>query len=113
MLSIQRLYVVGERLGLSSTTSIYNHIRAGLLPHPVQVSVRSVGIPSNEIDAIIKARIEGQTEEQIKALVLDLHAARAAESGKPFNAGWLARSAEHKAQAKLRKPRRNGRISVA
>jgi predicted DNA-binding transcriptional regulator AlpA len=61
----------------ASRSAGYRDIANGLLPTPVQVSARAVGIPSREIDAIEKAIISGATVEQRRALVQKLLAQRA------------------------------------
>jgi len=56
--------------------SIYNHVDRGLLPPPVPLGLRSVGWPSNEINAVFSARIAGHSSDQIKILVSQLVADR-------------------------------------
>ncbi len=57
-------------------SSIYNLITNRLLTRPVSLGLRSVGWPSYEIDAIFAARVAGKTDNEIKALVSKLEAAR-------------------------------------
>ncbi len=66
-------------MGWRSPTSTRNAIKDGLLPPPVKVSTRCWGLPSSEVDLIIKAKIAGQSEQQIKALVALIETQRAAE----------------------------------
>lgn len=66
---------VSTRLGIKKSTT-YAHMHAGLITPAVQCGPRAVAWPSHEIDAIIAARIAGRTEDQIKALVASLTAAR-------------------------------------
>jgi len=40
--------------------------------------LRATGTPDNEVDALIAARIAGKTDEEIRALVAKLEAARKA-----------------------------------
>ena len=63
-------------MGHRSHASIYTAIRAGLFTRPVPIGERSVGWPDYEVFAITRARIAGQSDEQIKALVSRLHAKR-------------------------------------
>ncbi|MBK7000964.1 MAG: AlpA family phage regulatory protein [Rhodoferax sp.] len=56
---------------------MYGAIRAGLFTKPVNIGPRSVGWPDYEVEAINKARIAGQSDEQIRELVKRLHAKRA------------------------------------
>ena len=43
---------------------------------PISLGLRSVGWPQYELDALASARIAGKSEDEIRALVLDLVAAR-------------------------------------
>ena len=76
-MSILRMPAVKAETGHRSHASIYNAIRAGLFTKPVPIGQRSVGWPDYEIKAINAARIAGQPEDAIKALVNRLHAKRA------------------------------------
>ena len=75
-MSIFRMPAVKAETGHRSHASIYNAIKAGLFTKPVQIGQRSVGWPSDEVQAINAARIAGQTDEQIRRLVDRLHAKR-------------------------------------
>jgi len=96
---------VKAETGHSSHASIYNAIHAGLFTMPVCIGERSVGWPSNEVEAINGARIAGQTEAQIRVLVNTLHTARCSATGQPFKPTWLDRSARVKKQAEKRSKR--------
>jgi hypothetical protein len=48
----------------------------GLFTHPVQIGLRAVGWPSSEVAALNAARIAGKSDEEIRALVVRLEAAR-------------------------------------
>jgi len=67
---------VKAETGHRSHASIYNAIKAGTFTRPVPIGQRSVGWPDYEIKAINAARIAGQPEDAIKALVERLHAKR-------------------------------------
>ena len=69
---------------------------------PVAIGQRSVGWPSNEVQAINSARIAGKSEADIRTLVNQLHAARCAGTGEAFKPAWLDRSAQIKEQAAKR-----------
>ena len=75
-MSILRMPAVKAETGHRSHASIYNAIRAGLFTKPVPIGLRSVGWPDYEIKAINAARIAGQPDDAIKALVNRLHAKR-------------------------------------
>jgi len=75
--TIQRLPAVMADSGLSRST-IYLFIARGLWPRPVHLGARAVGWPSGEVVAMNAARIAGRTDDEIRALVLKLEAARKA-----------------------------------
>jgi len=75
-MSILRMPAVKAETGHRSHASIYTAIKNGTFTQPVQIGQRSVGWPDNEVKAINAARIAGQTDEAIKALVIRLHAKR-------------------------------------
>ena len=58
-------------------SSVYDDIKSGLLTRPVKLSRRCACWPSNEIDALVHARIRGEDNAAIKALVDRLHLQRA------------------------------------
>jgi len=76
---IQRLRSVLHERG-RSRSSHYLDIQHGLFTRPVQIGLRAVGWPSSEVAAINAARIAGKSDEEIRALVAMLEAARK----KPF-----------------------------
>jgi prophage regulatory protein len=76
MTAIWRIEICKSHSGYKSTASIYNNIRDGLWTKPVRIGPRSVGWPSNEVEAINMHRIAGATDDQIRELVLRLHAKR-------------------------------------
>lgn len=76
-MQILRIQGVKACTGHKSDESIYGAIRYGLFTKPVNIGARSVGWPDFEVDAINKARIAGQSDEQIRELVKRLHAKRA------------------------------------
>jgi prophage regulatory protein len=59
-----------------SRTGIYEDVKAGLLSSPVKLGPRAVGWPSNEVSAIVSARIAGKSAGEIRELVQRLEAAR-------------------------------------
>jgi len=75
-MQILRMPAVKGRAGHRSDASIYNAIRDGLFTTGVAIGQRAKGWPDYEVDAIITARIAGQTDDQIRELVLRLHAKR-------------------------------------
>ena len=68
---------VEEAIGLSRST-IYLRVSQGLFTQPVSLGPRAVGWPASEVAAINAARIAGQSDDEIRALVTQLHNARGA-----------------------------------
>ena len=68
---------ITAKFGWKSPTSPYNAINDGVLTKFVKTGARAVGLPDFEVDAILAARIAGQTDDQIRELVKHLHAKRA------------------------------------
>ena len=75
-MSMLRMPAVKAETGHRSHASIYNAIKAGTFTRPVPIGQRSVGWPDYEVKAINAARIAGQPDDAIKALVNRLHAKR-------------------------------------
>lgn len=75
--AILRLPAVKAESGASRST-IYLRIQQGLWPKPVRLGPRSVGWPAGEVAAINSARIAGMTDDEIRAVVIKLEAARKA-----------------------------------
>lgn len=62
-----------------SRSSFYGDIGCGLAPRPVALGARSVGWPAHEVDALVRARIRGATEVELRNLVVALTRQRTAE----------------------------------
>jgi prophage regulatory protein len=73
--TIMRLPAVLAKSGVSRST-IYLRVRQGLWPNPVKLGPRSIGWPASEVEAINAARIGGLADDEIRALVIQLEAAR-------------------------------------
>lgn len=73
--SIYRMRKAQSETGYSRST-IYLYISKGLWVKPVRLGIRAIGFPSNEVSALISARIAGKSDEQIRELVLKLEASR-------------------------------------
>lgn len=78
--TILRLPAVLLERGRSRSTH-YLDIQQGLFTHPVLIGSRAVGWPSTEVATINAARIAGKCEDEIRALVAKLEAARKADLG--------------------------------
>jgi len=73
--TILRLPTVKAESGYPRST-LYLRIAQGLWTKPVSLGGRAVGWPYDEVEAINAARIAGKTDEEIRALVVKLEAAR-------------------------------------
>jgi prophage regulatory protein len=76
VLRLIRLPGVLDRSGNRRSTH-YNLIRDGLMVPPINIGERARAYPQHEIEAIIEARIAGQSDQQIRELVTRLVAQRA------------------------------------
>ncbi|UZR27875.1 helix-turn-helix transcriptional regulator [Methylococcus mesophilus] len=63
-----------------SRSAWHRDIQAGLAPKPIKLGVSSRW-PSDEIDALVRARIAGKSTDEIRELVRQLHEARTSEIG--------------------------------
>ena len=63
--------------GLANST-VHWHVKHGLLPAPVKLSLRSSAWPEHEIVEILAARTAGADNDAVKALVIELVAKRMA-----------------------------------
>lgn len=75
--TLLRLPAVKAQSGYSRST-IYLRMSQGLWTKPVSLGARAVAWPAGDVAALNAARIAGKTDEQIRALVLKLEAARLA-----------------------------------
>ena len=72
---IYRLPDVKTSMGLSRST-LYSRIKNGLFVKPILLGERSVGWLNSEVQALLNARVMGQSDAEIKALVADLESQR-------------------------------------
>lgn len=75
--SLCRRPVLEQVFGKSRST-IDRDVKRGLLTKPVKIGTTSVAWPENEIKAISDALIAGKSLDEIRALVIELEAARGA-----------------------------------
>ena len=61
-----------------SRSTLYLRISQGLWTKPISLGGRAVGWPSCEVAALNAARIAGKSDDEIRALVKNLEAARKA-----------------------------------
>jgi prophage regulatory protein len=76
-LTILRRKQVEAETGYSRST-IYLRIAQGLFIKPVRLGARAVGFPAGEVAALNAARIADKSDDEIRALVSRLEAARTA-----------------------------------
>lgn len=74
---IYRRPLVEATHGITRST-LYRYIKNGLFTKPVCIGGGRSGWPSDEVAAIRDARIAGKSDDEIKALVAALEAARGA-----------------------------------
>ena len=75
-IKILRLPAALERLGMGET-SYRTAMADGLLPKLITLGARAVGIPEHELNQVIRARIAGLPDADIRKLVERIHAERA------------------------------------
>lgn len=75
-MAILRIDGVKCRTGDRSKTSIYNRVKEGLFTKPVKLTAQTSGWPDYEVETIVAAQIAGQSSDQIRELVNQLHAQR-------------------------------------
>ena len=75
---IWRRHQVETATGYSRST-LYLRIAQGLWPKPVRIGVRAVGWPASEVAAMNAARIAGEPDSEIVALVKTIEAGRHAK----------------------------------
>ncbi|WP_128514175.1 helix-turn-helix transcriptional regulator [Tabrizicola thermarum] len=56
--------------------TLYEAMAKGLFPRPIKLGEKSSAWPASECNAVLAARIRGATEDEIRALVVELTAAR-------------------------------------
>jgi prophage regulatory protein len=75
--TILRLPDVTRERGRKRSTH-YLDIKNGLFTRPISIGARAVGWPAHEVEAVNAARIAGDSDDEIRALVVKLEAARKA-----------------------------------
>jgi prophage regulatory protein len=73
--TILRTPAVIKRRG-TSRSAHYADVKAGLFVKPVAIGLRARGTPEDEVDALIAATIAGKSDDEKRALVRHLEAAR-------------------------------------
>lgn len=78
-LKIIRLPEALERIGICET-SYRTAMSNGLVPKLIPLGSRAVGIGQHELDQVIRAKIAGLTDSEIKTLVSKIHKEREDEA---------------------------------
>ncbi len=75
---MQRLIKIPQVLHLypKSKAALYGDIQDNLFPKGINIGARSVGYIESEVEAVIEARIQGQSDDEIRKLVLQLQSDR-------------------------------------
>ena len=63
-------------LGLKSRSTVYEWVRRGVFPRPVQLGAATSRWPSKEVAAVCAARVAGQDDDAIRLLVEQIHERR-------------------------------------
>ena len=74
--AVHRLSGLKAATGLGGST-VYDFINRGLLPPAVRIGPKLALWPVDEIDRVMAARIRGAGDDEIRALVNEIIAARA------------------------------------
>ena len=75
--NILRLPAVLKRRG-KSRSAHYADIKTGLFVPPVKLGLRARGTPDDEVDTLVAATIADKSDDEIRAMVVKLVAARRA-----------------------------------
>ncbi|MBX9936766.1 MAG: AlpA family phage regulatory protein [Burkholderiaceae bacterium] len=76
MATILRIDGVLGKTGQRSKSAIYCAAREGLFTKPVKIGAQITGWPDYEVETIVAAQVAGQTKDEIRELVNQLHAQR-------------------------------------
>ncbi len=80
-LEIERLQATCQRLG-KSRSSLYKDIKQGTHVRPFKLGARAAAFLKRETDALIQARVAGQSTKELCKLVASLHEARKTSIGR-------------------------------
>lgn len=75
MVTLLRTPDVLTAFGMKRPT-LYEHMAKGLFMRPVKLGPKFAAWPKHECDAVLSARIAGKTDDEIRALVIELTDAR-------------------------------------
>ena len=98
---ILRKDTVKARSGFGGST-IYQRMSDGTFPAAVPLGPNSVGWVEAEVEAILKAIIGGASDDELRALVSEMHAARGYRPDEAKKAKYKAIVAKRRATLKKR-----------
>jgi predicted DNA-binding transcriptional regulator AlpA len=75
-IKFQRIPDTRKQVGDVSNSAFYRLMDDGLFTKPVHFGERTAVHPTHEVDAIMGARLNGATPDQIRKLVAELHEKR-------------------------------------
>jgi prophage regulatory protein len=75
-MAIKRMSDVLEAFGYRSRTTVYKNVNAGVFTRPIAIGQRAVGWLDTEVEAITLALVAGQSQDEVRQLVVRLHALR-------------------------------------
>ena len=75
-MAIKRMSDVLEAFGYRSRTTVYKNVSAGVFTRPIAIGQRAVGWLDTEVEAITLALVAGQSQDEVRQLVVRLHALR-------------------------------------
>ena len=75
-MAIKRMSDVLKAFGYRSRTTVYKNVSAGVFTRPIAIGQRAVGWLDTEIEAITLALVAGQSQDEVRQLVVRLHALR-------------------------------------
>jgi len=73
------------RVSACKKWKVYADARSGLFPKPVKTGKRVSAWLAHEVEAVLKMRVAGRTDDEIKALILKQMDARKTEVNTIFN----------------------------
>jgi prophage regulatory protein len=75
-MAIKRMSDVLKAFGYRSRTTVYKNVSAGVFTRPIAIGQRAVGWLDTEVEAITLALVAGQSQDEVRQLVVRLHALR-------------------------------------
>lgn len=97
-ITFSRLPSVELAIGLKRS-AVYDRIAKGTFPSPVELGPQAVAWISSEVEAIQQAIINGATEDDLKALVSEMHEARGYVPDEAKRAKYQAMARKRRASA--------------